>query len=460
MSERDILREFKCHNCGHRTNDDDCEECPNCGNCMVCAGCGLDEGDCECATNTTPDPAPSEGPERPSRLTPEQIEEAMKDGRANADDLHRLRDEGVRRYSAEILGNDVEGTTSVGLDPDDDGEWHRHDDCSAHRDATIAEKDRKIAALEEVIAAEDDKIKASLRARIRQLTAALKIRELTAARDAAKPSEPTELDVLMFDNPIGEQECCGATNMHDPLCARVQEEIERRRAEPSTTPESRHPLPLCGICGCRPHNCDVEPTLTDGTRFQLTVEMRTRWVPHFLAMLTYMQRLGSIGSSRIVSLVADGDGDFRPRFDWDPALPSNGQYLNDEDGHRTFDADAGLIDTPEPTRTPSDTSEPTLRDRVKTGTISDRGAAMLAGLGVDPGHRPSDGGGLMDEFPGDFVDPGEPPSGTWCADPKCSWTLYNKPHWHCFEECQQVMFEGTLLCDRAPKCLGVQPETP
>ena len=49
-------------------------------------------------------------------------------------------------------------------------------------------------------------------------------------------------------------------------------------------------------------------------KFTITVEMQDRWVPHFLGMLQTMQFLGSIGSSRVVGIYADGDGDFRPKF--------------------------------------------------------------------------------------------------------------------------------------------------
>jgi len=52
-------------------------------------------------------------------------------------------------------------------------------------------------------------------------------------------------------------------------------------------------------------------------KFTIECEMSERWTPYFLAMLTHMQNLGNIGSSRIVCLYADGGGDFRPKFSWD-----------------------------------------------------------------------------------------------------------------------------------------------
>ena len=49
-------------------------------------------------------------------------------------------------------------------------------------------------------------------------------------------------------------------------------------------------------------------------KFTIESEMEDRWVPHFMAMLKTMQYLGGVGSSRVVGLYADGDGDFRPKF--------------------------------------------------------------------------------------------------------------------------------------------------
>jgi hypothetical protein len=76
----------------------------------------------------------------------------------------------------------------------------------------------------------------------------------------------------------------------------------------------------------------------DSTTFTITCTMRTRWVPQFLGMLKAMQRLGSIGSSRNVSIMADGDGDFRPKFEWDPHLPKEAPGFRDTGGNFHFDA--------------------------------------------------------------------------------------------------------------------------
>ena len=51
-------------------------------------------------------------------------------------------------------------------------------------------------------------------------------------------------------------------------------------------------------------------------KFTIEVEMDERWVDDFCSMLSQMEYLGNIGSSRTVGLYSDGDGDFRPTFDF------------------------------------------------------------------------------------------------------------------------------------------------
>ena len=73
-------------------------------------------------------------------------------------------------------------------------------------------------------------------------------------------------------------------------------------------------------------------------KFTIECEMKARWVPHFLAMLRYMQQLGNMGGSRRVALYADGDGDFQPKFRWNSALRSDAKPVKDRDGDRLYDA--------------------------------------------------------------------------------------------------------------------------
>ncbi len=76
----------------------------------------------------------------------------------------------------------------------------------------------------------------------------------------------------------------------------------------------------------------------DCTQFTIKVTMRTRWVPQFLSMLKYMQRLGGIGASRKVSFFSDGDGDFNPKFEWNESLPCDESPVEDINGNRLYDA--------------------------------------------------------------------------------------------------------------------------
>jgi hypothetical protein len=71
--------------------------------------------------------------------------------------------------------------------------------------------------------------------------------------------------------------------------------------------------------------------------FTITVRMKERWIPHFLSMLKYMERLGGMGCSREVSFYADGDGDFRPKFKFDIDFEEV-KPVKDVDGNRLYDA--------------------------------------------------------------------------------------------------------------------------
>lgn len=72
--------------------------------------------------------------------------------------------------------------------------------------------------------------------------------------------------------------------------------------------------------------------------FTVTCTMKRRWARQFLSMLRYLQWLGSAGSSREVTIFADGDGDFRPKFSWDPALKADATPVQDRNGNRVYDA--------------------------------------------------------------------------------------------------------------------------
>lgn len=71
--------------------------------------------------------------------------------------------------------------------------------------------------------------------------------------------------------------------------------------------------------------------------FNIKVKMEERWIDTFCSMLKYMENLGNLGSSREVTLYSDGDGDFRPKFEFD----INYKKVNpvgDISGNRLYDA--------------------------------------------------------------------------------------------------------------------------
>ena len=72
--------------------------------------------------------------------------------------------------------------------------------------------------------------------------------------------------------------------------------------------------------------------------FTIKVTMKERWIPHFLSMLDYIQYCGSVGMSRYVTIMADGDGDFHPKFYWDIEMNELVEPAQEFDGDRTYDA--------------------------------------------------------------------------------------------------------------------------
>jgi len=52
----------------------------------------------------------------------------------------------------------------------------------------------------------------------------------------------------------------------------------------------------------------------ENRKFTIECEIPERWVNDFCAMLEEMQYFGEQGHSGVVGIYADGDGDFRPRF--------------------------------------------------------------------------------------------------------------------------------------------------
>lgn len=51
--------------------------------------------------------------------------------------------------------------------------------------------------------------------------------------------------------------------------------------------------------------------------FNVECTMEERWIPYFISFLKKMQYNGLVGYSGVVAFMADGDGDFRPKFETD-----------------------------------------------------------------------------------------------------------------------------------------------
>lgn len=86
--------------------------------------------------------------------------------------------------------------------------------------------------------------------------------------------------------------------------------------------------------------------MKDHTTFTIKCTMKNRWIPHFLGMLKSMENLGRLGGSRWVRFYSDGDGDYRPKFEWDKELPEPKKPLKIEDVGQSprsegYDFDAG-----------------------------------------------------------------------------------------------------------------------
>lgn len=60
----------------------------------------------------------------------------------------------------------------------------------------------------------------------------------------------------------------------------------------------------------------------------IKVTMNERWVDDFCSMLKWMESCGNLGHSSVVAFYSDGDGDFRPKFEFD-------REFNKKDGYRS-----------------------------------------------------------------------------------------------------------------------------
>ena len=57
--------------------------------------------------------------------------------------------------------------------------------------------------------------------------------------------------------------------------------------------------------------------MSKNVTINIKATMSERWVNDFCSMLNWMESCGNLGHSSIVGFYADGDGDFRPKFEFD-----------------------------------------------------------------------------------------------------------------------------------------------
>ena len=55
-----------------------------------------------------------------------------------------------------------------------------------------------------------------------------------------------------------------------------------------------------------------------------------RWVNDFCSMLKWMETCGNLGHSSVVGFYSDGDGDFRPKFEFDREYKQTKGYWDKE----------------------------------------------------------------------------------------------------------------------------------
>lgn len=65
--------------------------------------------------------------------------------------------------------------------------------------------------------------------------------------------------------------------------------------------------------------------------FNVKITMEERWVDDFCSMLYYMQYCGEVGHSSAIGFYSDGDGDFRPKFEFDTEFNKTEGFWYDED---------------------------------------------------------------------------------------------------------------------------------
>lgn len=75
------------------------------------------------------------------------------------------------------------------------------------------------------------------------------------------------------------------------------------------------------------------------TKFTIECEMEERWANDFCGFLRMLQANGAWGHSSLIGFYADGDGDFRPKFNFKDA-----PEFKEEECHITSGKDFGYAE--------------------------------------------------------------------------------------------------------------------
>ena len=114
---------------------------------------------------------------------------------------------------------------------------------------------------------------------------------------------------------IGLMERVDAANAIETVSDRVAKKEAPKHCVDANTQEAPAPeTPRSKGIVCLP--AVVPPSNGTEVTGAISYRMKRRWLPHFIAMLKTMQSFGSAGHSGHVAFYADGDGDFRPKFNF------------------------------------------------------------------------------------------------------------------------------------------------
>jgi hypothetical protein len=76
----------------------------------------------------------------------------------------------------------------------------------------------------------------------------------------------------------------------------------------------------------------------ENRKFIIECEVSERWVDHFCSFLKHLERNGNLGHSALVGFYADGDGDFRPKFNIKTKYEKTGAKKTNKTPEAMYDA--------------------------------------------------------------------------------------------------------------------------